>query len=243
MRHDNWRIGALLLGEQGSGKTTRERIWSDDLISWTRYNSYALDTCLVFDRLGEPAWDGAGPVVDSIGAFNEACFELSLELGLEHEALPRRVVVRAGMDPKAYRPFLNFAVDQGNVLLVIPEASDWFPSHKGQWPVNRIRGDITLDTLLRMGRHVPNRDGELKHIHFITETQEAKGISPILRNQSNFVACGAIEGENNLTWVRHNFGRDSRELVERVQNLGSHEWITLRDKLGGGVPRPRLNSI
>ena len=241
--NSNIRIGGLFLGEQGSGKTTRQRLWTDKLIGWARYQKFVLDSVFVFDRLREEQWIGAGPVCYSVSDYDECCYAAMVKNDSEHDILPRRIVFQSGMDPMFYLPFLRLAVEQGNVLCIFCEASDWFPSYKGQWPIMDICEGVTLDTYIRAGRHVTNKDGVICNCHYLTDTQESKGIHPLLRNQSNFVACGPIEGENNLSWIRDNFGSDGKAVARKAQSLGHHEWLVLRDKLGPGVPRPELWDI
>jgi hypothetical protein len=231
------QIRGLLLGEQRSGKSTRERLWTDKIVTWSIYGIPVVRSILVFDRNNETEiWDGAGPVIDSVDGFWEACEKASREAGLEHISVLPRVVVRAGVDVEPYRDFLRLAIDEGDFMVVLCEVSEWAPS-SGRWPIDEIGRGVRLSHLFRQGRHIPDREGDPRKIHYLADTQEAIGISPLLRNQANFVASGPLEGENNLRWIRQNFGRSGEQLALGVQGAQEHEWTILRDKLDRGVPR------
>jgi hypothetical protein len=232
------QIRGLLLGEQRSGKSTRERVWTDKITNWTYRGVDVVRCILVFDRNHEDdIWNGAGPVVSTVSEFWSACDEASVSSGAAELHLLPRVVVRAGMEPQNYREFLRLAIDQGDFLVVFCEGSDWAPSQRAAWPVVEIGRGITLDTIFRAGRHIPDSEGVPRHIHWMLDTQEAIGLSPLIRNQANLVSTGALEGANNLRWVRDNFGRDGYELAKKAQALGEHQWLLLRNKMRARVPK------
>ncbi|OGO03082.1 MAG: hypothetical protein A2Y72_03320 [Chloroflexi bacterium RBG_13_53_26] len=237
MSRETPQIRALLLGEQRSGKSTRERVWTDKIVAWTSYGIPVVRSVLVFDRNNETEiWDGAGPIVDSVDGFWKACRDASEAAGLECISVLPRVVVRAGVDVEPYRDFLRLAIDEGDFLIVLCEVSEWAPS-SGRWPIDEIGRGVRLSHIFRQGRHIPDREGDPQKIHYLCDTQEAIGISPLLRNQANFVASGPLEGDNNMRWVRQNFGRDGDQLAASVQSAGEHEWTILRNKLDKGVPK------
>ena len=41
----------------------------------------------------------------------------------------------------------------------------------------------------------------------------------LLRNVASTVICTAIEGEGTTKWIRANFGKDSKRLVDQVKEL------------------------
>lgn len=237
------QIRGLLLGEQKSGKSTRERAWTDKIIEWSYRGIDVVRCTLIFDRNHEEAiWAGAGPVVSTLSEFWNVANEMSRQAGAENIHLPARVVVRAGMEVKGYVDFLELAIDEGDFLVVFCEGSDWAPS-RGRWPVDEIERGVRLEHLFRQGRHIPDRDGNPQHFHYIMDTQEAIGLAPLVRNEANLVATGPLEGDNNLRWVRQNFGQDGSSLAARAQALGTHEWLILRNKLDRRVPRFPLEVV
>lgn len=233
-------VRAFVIGEPGSGKTSRVAAWVRALARATFYNEPVFDSVFVFDRLRETLWDNEHRV-----ASIEEYHQLTEDMWWQHAAedpdgygrmIPRIVVWRLGPDVEPYALALREGIDQGNVLFVFVEAADWFPSNLLSWPVDKVRDDgIRLQHLIRMGRHIPNICGMLSPCHFITETQYAKDVSPLVRNAANYVATGCLEGETNLEWIRRNMG-EGKTTAEAVSRLEKHQWLELRNKVHRSIP-------
>lgn len=240
------RIAGLIVGEPGSGKSTFEERWTREIA--TQHATIA--SVFVLDLVRDRVWDD-GPIVESYEAYRALCRDEAARYykwfqeknGFPPtptqlpEALPRRVIWRLSdaASPVDFAPALREAVDEGDVVVVFAEASAWFPAAgRDRWPLERVRDDVTMEALLRLGRaHILNRAGERCAFHFIADTQYPADVHRLLRDVSTTVVTSCIEGESTLRWIRQNFGADSAELVQRVQRLEPHEFTALR----GHMPR------
>jgi len=194
------RIYEFWIAKQKSGKTTVIRARIRALI-----NDPNIKSIWVLDRLEEFPGN-LDYEFQRYGKFSDYLADAYDEE--DSGNMPQLILWQMGENPENYREVFREAMMQGDILLVLDEASEFSPAGPG-W-----RGSTALRSICLRGRHLQTYDGELARTHLIIATQYPRMMNHLLWDQSENIYCGIVSGELNLTWVKQNFGKEALEAVE-----------------------------
>lgn len=210
----NKRKFELFIGGQAAGKTytIKRRIRHLAHLS-------SISSVFIFDRLHEYSSSDFFDI-DALEVENLADF-VSLR---KSDTLPQVVIFRFGTDHAQYEWALTFAVECGDVYILIDEAYDFLPT-ASRWPGSDVLRDIVY-----AGRHLRAADGELRPTHIGLAAQYPRTLYLGAWQQASTILATKLEGESNRRWIVDNFGA---EKWNENQKLKLYRWGILR----GEMPR------
>lgn len=180
--------------------------------------------------------DPPASFLDDFGRNRKFEFFLDWQLYLDriHEtgSLPRIAVLNLGVEPEYYQCVLQFAIDIGNMCVIVDECHIFAPATKGVL----LR---ELKQISTMGRHLQNNDGITCQTDCIVAGQRPTGIHTDIRDNLNTVIAGKFRGDTARTWILREFGKDA---LDETDALKQYEWAVLSGRMPPLAPISSLRA-